>query len=162
GDQTQITDDEFDPDYDPKTINGEIRKLLAAFPRSAYVAYTATPFANILIHDTRLADGYGEDLFPRSFIVSQPDPTHYVGPATLFGIDAEDPAAAPAPLPLCRAVDQDGEGWLAPAHKKVAVPRYEAQELIPPSLEDAILSFILVCAARRARGQVAVHNSMLV
>src|SRR5262249_25046271 len=42
GDQDQITDDEFDPDYDPKTINGEIRKLLGAFPRSAYVAYTAT------------------------------------------------------------------------------------------------------------------------
>lgn len=162
GDQTQITDDEFDPDYDPKTINGEIRKLLAAFPRSAYVAYTATPFANILIHDTRLADGYGEDLFPRSFIVSLQAPSNYVGPETLFGIDAEDPAAAPAPLPLCRAIDQDGERWLAPAHKKEAVPRYEGQEVIPPSLEDAIMSFILVCAARRARGQAAVHNSMLV
>ncbi len=162
GAQGQISDDEFDPDYDPKTINGEIRKLLTAFPRSAYVAYTATPFANILIHDTRLAEGYGEDLFPRSFIVSLQAPSNYVGPATLFGIDAEDPATAPFPLPLYREVNQAKEAWLAPTHRKDAVPRYLGQETIPPSLEDAILSFILVCAARRARGQVAVHNSMLV
>lgn len=162
GDQNQISDDEFDPDYDPKTINGEIRKLLHAFPRSAYVAYTATPFANILIHDTRLADGYGEDLFPRSFIVSLQAPSNYIGPATLFGIDSEDPATAPAPLPLCRDVDQTKEAWLAATHKKDAAPRYEGQEVIPPSLENAILSFVLVCAARRARGQIAVHNSMLV
>lgn len=162
GDQLQFSEDEFDPDYDPKTINGEIRKLLTAFPRSAYVAYTATPFANILIHDTRLADGYGEDLFPRSFIVSLQAPSNYVGPATLFGIDTDDPASAPVPLPLCRDVDQTGEGWLAPTHRKDAVPRYGGHEVIPPSLENAILSFILVCAARRARDQIAVHNSMLV
>lgn len=162
GDQDQISDDEFDPDYDPKTINGEIRKLLAAFPRSAYVAYTATPFANILIHDTRQAEGYGEDLFPRSFIVSLQAPSNYVGPAALFGIDAEDPATAPVPLPLCRDVDQADEAWLASTHKKDAVPRYRGQDVIPPSLENAVLSFILVCTARRVRGQVAAHNSMLV
>jgi hypothetical protein len=40
-----------DPDYEPTRINGQIRKLLAAFSRSAYVGYTATPFANVLIHD---------------------------------------------------------------------------------------------------------------
>jgi hypothetical protein len=162
GDQDQVKDEEFDPDYDPKTINGEIRKLLAAFPRSAYVAYTATPFANILIHDDRSADGYGEDLFPRNFIVSLAAPSNYVGPATLFGLNTEDPASAPAPLPLCRDVKQTAEGWLAPEHKKDAVPRYGGEEVPPPSLEDAILSFILVCAARRVRGQATGHNSMLV
>lgn len=161
GDQKNA-DDEFDPEYDPKTINGEIRKLLQAFPRSAYVAYTATPFANILIHDARLADGYGEDLFPRNFIVSLQAPTNYVGPATLFGLNTEDPALAPKPLPLCRDVKQTDEAWLLPEHKKDAVPRYGGEERIPPSLEEAVLSFILVCAARRARGQGTDHNSMLV
>ena len=48
GDQNQVSDEGIDPDYDPKTINGEIRKLLSAFPRSAYVAYTATPFADLV------------------------------------------------------------------------------------------------------------------
>jgi hypothetical protein len=162
GDQNQITDDEFDPDYDPKTINGEIRKLLKAFPRSAYVAYTATPFANILIHDTREAERYGEDLFPRSFIVSLQAPSNYIGPAALFGLNTEDPAAAPVPLPLCRDVEQTQEAWLASDHRKDAVPRYQGVETIPPSLENAALSFILVCAARRVRGQATAHNSMLV
>lgn len=162
GDQNQITDDEFDPDYDPKTINGEIRKLLSAFPRSAYVAYTATPFANILIHDTRLADGYGEDLFPRSFIISLQAPSNYIGPAALFGLNTEDPAAAPVPLPLYRDVEQASEGWLAATHQKTALPRYRGEDRIPPSLEDAVLSFILVCAARRVREQGTDHNSMLV
>src|SRR5690606_29677616 len=96
-------------------------------PRSAYVAYTATPFANVLIHDTRLADGYGEDLFPRSFIVSLQPPTNYIGPATLFGIDADDPASAPEPLPLCREVAQTDEAWLSPSHRKDAVPRYAGE-----------------------------------
>ncbi len=162
GDQSQVTDDEFDPDYDPKTINGEIRKLLSAFPRSAYVAYTATPFANILIHDTRLADGYGEDLFPRSFIVSLQAPTNYIGPAAIFGLNTEDPANAPLPLPLWRDVDQGTEGWLPPDHKKDVVPRYLSEQVIPPSLETAVLSFILACAVRRVRGQGTQHNSMLV
>lgn len=162
GDQNQLTDDEFDPDYDPKTINGEIRRLLSAFPRSAYVAYTATPFANILIHDARLAEGFGDDLFPRNFIVSLQAPSNYVGPAALFGLNTEDPADSPQPLPVSRIVDQSQEGWLQPTHRKDAVPRFEGEERIPPSLEDAILSFILTCAARRARGQGVDHNSMLV
>lgn len=162
GDQDQITDEEFDLDYDPKTINGELRKLLNAFPRSAYIAYTATPFANVLIHDAREADGYGEDLFPRSFIVNLKAPSNYIGPAALFGLNTDDPEAAPLPLPLCRDVDQTAEGWLSSNHKKDVIPRFRGEDTIPPSLEEAILSFILVCAARRLRGQSAEHNSMLV
>ena len=42
------------------------------------------------------------------------------------------------------------------------VPRYKGQERIPPSLEDAILTFVLGCAARAARGQGNTHNSMLI
>ena len=38
-----------DPDLDPTAINRCIRNLLASFERSAYVGYTATPFANIFI-----------------------------------------------------------------------------------------------------------------
>ena len=70
GQQDFDDDDAPDPDYAPTRINGQIRKLLAAFSRSAYVAYTATPFANILIHDAAVANEYGDDLFPRSFIIN--------------------------------------------------------------------------------------------
>ena len=36
-------------DEDPTTINGYIRDIINLFNRSAYVGYTATPFANIFI-----------------------------------------------------------------------------------------------------------------
>jgi hypothetical protein len=157
----EFEDDETpDPDYEPKRINGQIRRLLKAFSRSAYVAYTATPFANILIHDKAAADEFGDDLFPRSFIVNLPAPSNYVGPALLFGIDRDD--GAEQPLDVVRHVDQEGEAWIIASHKKDYTPRFRGEERVPPSLEDAILSFILVCAARQARGQENAHNSMLV
>jgi hypothetical protein len=65
-------------------------------------------------------------------------------------------------LPLIRHVDQESEGWITDRHKKEFVPRSGGEEHIPPSLETAILSFVLVCAARAARGQKNAHNSMLV
>lgn len=157
----QEFDDEVpDPDYEPKRINGQIRRLLKAFERSGYVAYTATPFANVLVHDAAEADGFGKDLFPRSFIVNLPAPDNYVGPSVVFGINrtiGEDTS-----IDVVRHVDQDGENWISTGHKKDFSPRFDGEACIPPSLEDAILSFVLACAARRARGQVEVHNSMLV
>ena len=47
----EITPGVLDEEYDPKTINGLIRKLLICFSRRAYIGYTATPFANIFIHE---------------------------------------------------------------------------------------------------------------
>ena len=43
-------------------------------------------------------------------------------------------------------------------HKKDWIPPGQ----LPASLRDAISSFVLACAARRARGKVSNHNSMLV
>src|SRR5262249_22516832 len=83
--QQDFDDDVPDPDYEPTRINGQIRKLLSEFARSAYVGFTATPFANILIHDQAVAAEYGDDLFPRSFIINLPTPSNYVGPALVFG-----------------------------------------------------------------------------
>jgi hypothetical protein len=158
GEQDFEDDETPDPDYEPKRINGQIRRLLDAFSRSAYVAYTATPFANILIHDAAEAEGFGKDLFPRSFIVNLPAPSNYIGPSLLFGsaFDGDDP------IDVIRHVAQDDEGWIVPTHRKDFVPRYRGEDTIPPSLENAILSFVLACAARQARGQHRAHNSMLI
>ena len=161
GTQEFDEDEVPDPDYEPKRINGQIRRLLAAFSRKAYVAYTATPFANILIHDAAATDEYGDDLFPRSFIVNLPAPSDYVGPALVFGLDSED-GDDKEPLDVIRHVDQEAEGWIPERHKKTLVPKFEGEEQIPPSLQEGILAFILACAARQARGQTNVHNSMLV
>ena len=65
-------------------INGQIRDLLRMFDRSCYVGYTATPFANIFIDPDTDDQMRGEDLFPRSFIVSLDPPSNYFGATTVF------------------------------------------------------------------------------
>ena len=64
----------------PTAINAAIRGILAKFTRSSYIAFTATPFANIFIdHD------HENDLFPRDYVYSLETPTNYVGAAATFG-----------------------------------------------------------------------------
>ncbi len=83
------------------SINGCIRALLSLFEQSAYVGYTATPFANIFIPileqesikgiDLSIKDyefTVGQDLFPKDFIINIPSPTNYIGPAKIFGLPA--------------------------------------------------------------------------
>lgn len=158
-DQPLLPDGTFDEDYDPTRINGEIRRLLNAFRRSAYVAYTATPFANILMHDERIAQDFGADLFPSTFILSLTPPDDYFGPAAVFGTNDEGDQGG---LPLVRHVDQTGEGWIPDPHDKTLRPTCQGQDQIPPSLERAIDAFLLSCAGRAGRGHDRVHNSMLV
>ncbi len=158
-DQPLLPDNSFDEDYDPTKINGEIRKLLNSFNRSAYVAYTATPFANILMHDVRSAKNYGIDLFPSTFIISLTPPDDYFGPAAVFGTNDEGDQGG---LPLIRHINQSREAWIPDPHDKTLRPTFQGEDRIPPSLEHAIDAFLLACAARSARGQNRSHNSMLV
>lgn len=159
GDQPILGDGTFEEDYDPKRVNGEIRRLLMSFERRVYVGYTATPFANIFIHDERGAQEYGPDLFPSTFIVSLTPPDDYFGPAAVFGTNDD---ADTRGLPLVRPLDQVGEGWIPEKHEKTLKPRFRGQDVLPPSLQKAIDAFLLTCAARAARAQTREHNSMLV
>jgi len=146
-------------DYDVTAINGLIRQLLDTFEKSAYIGYTATPFANIFIDPEDTTVRHGEGLFPRSFILNLPAPTNYIGPTVVFGLDAAPELGLTEQqtgLPVVRSAD-DGELWLPSNHKNGFVPQG-----LPESLRLAIKSFLLACAARRARGQKKVHNSMLV
>ena len=70
-------------------INGQIRDLLRIFDRSCYVGYTATPFANIFIDPDTDDQMRGEDLFPRSFIVSLDPPSNYFGATAVFLEDSD-------------------------------------------------------------------------
>lgn len=158
-DQPLLEDGAFKEDYEPKRVNGEIRKLLMKFDRRVYVGYTATPFANIFIHDDRHADGFGDDLFPSAFIVQLTPPDDYFGPAAVFGTNDE---ADNTGIPLVRPLEQTKEDWIPEKHDKTFRPRYKSQDAIPPSLEEAIDSFLISCAARAARGQEREHKSMLV
>jgi len=145
-------------EYNPSAINGLIRKLLDAFDQKAYVGYTATPFANILSQWNETAPRFGEGLFPRSFILNLMPPSNYMGPTRVFGLARQlsDEGEDQPGLPILRAVD-DSEEWVPSRHRK-----HLQVGALPPSLREAIYSFVLACAARAARGQQPAHNSMLV
>src|SRR6266487_1319007 len=147
-----------DPEMDPSKINGLIRKLLNSFEQSAYIGYTATPFANIFIADSVANEEFGEDLFPRSFIINLQPPSNYLGPAKLFGlsIDPVTEKESTSGLPLIRHV-LDYSEWMPDKHKKEHQPGP-----LPQSVKQAIKEFILTCTARSIRGQVREHNSMLI
>lgn len=149
-------DGNIDEDADPTNTNKHIRRLLTLFEKSAYVGYTATPFANVFIHHEGWNKNYGEDLFPRSFIINIPAPSNYIGAEKVFGLARPGPDGEAQGLPIIRDVD-DAQTIFPPKHgKELRVTR------LPQTLQEAILAFILACAARRARGDVSVDNSMLV
>lgn len=152
-------------DYEPKAINGLIRRILHAFHRKAYVGYTATPFANIFIHERGETNEEGPDLFPAAFIHNLGAPSNYVGPARVFGLNNGEHREGA--LPLVREVadhcsDDGKSGWMPIRHKSTWVPSYPDDTGLPVSLQEAIDAFILACAARHLRGQKHEHSSMLV
>lgn len=155
-----------DEEHDPTRTNGLIRKILHTFEKSAYVGYTATPFANIFIHDKGRTEDHGEDLFPRSFIINLPSPSNYIGPACIFGVGNENEADTDNGLPLVKEVSDhqvnERQGWMPARHRNGHRPMYNGEYRVPPSVSEAICAFLLACAARRARGQKKRHNSMLI
>jgi len=154
-----------DDEYQPKAINSLIRQILFSFSKSAYVGYTATPFANIFIHEQGETKKEGPDLFPSGFIINLPSPSNYIGPSTLFGTAAANGRSEG--LPLIREIidtpSVDGEdGWMPRRHKSYHIPLYDGANTLPPSLEDAVNSFLICCALRMLRNQGDEHSSMLI
>ena len=133
---------------DPTAINERIRKLLSLFSRSTYVGFTATPFANIFIDPDTTHEMLGNDLFPRDFVYSLEPPTNYIGPAAAFG---DTP-----PTDLLQTID-DAEPIFPAGHKSSL-----QVTSLPPSLIEALRSFLLSNAVRDLRGEGATHRSMLV
>ena len=148
-----------DQDHEPTAINRLVRRILHSFSRSAYVGYTATPFANIFIHEQGRTTEAGPDLFPEAFIISLAAPSDYVGPAKVFGRHSENGRSGG--LPLVRRVT-DFAQWMPTGHKNGHVPLHEGDYAPPPSLNGAINAFLLSCALRQLRGQGREHCSMLV
>jgi hypothetical protein len=154
-----------DPDHEPKAINSLIRKILKTFSKSAYVGYTATPFANVFIHRRGKTAEEGDDLYPRSFIRNLAAPSNYVGPARVFGL-RDGRGVRIGGLPLTREIEDhvnsEGGGWMPGKHSKAHTPEHDGTEALPPSLRKAIQAFALTCSARACRGQRTKHCSMLV
>ena len=108
-----------DEEHEPTTINRLIRTILHSFSLAAYVGYTATPFANIFIHEQGKTREEGPDLFPDAFIINLAAPSNYVGPARVFGSRSENGRSGG--LPLVRPVT-DFEAWMPTGHQNGHVP----------------------------------------
>ncbi len=148
-----------DLEHEPKTINRLIRSILHHFSRKAYVGYTATPFANIFIHDRGETQEHGPDLFPAAFITSLAAPSNYVGPGRVFG----SASSTPDDLPMVRPLSADEfQPWVPPRHKNGYQPRWQSEDRVPDSLAEAIRSFVYACSVRKLRGQGSKHSSMLI
>ena len=134
-------------------INGQIRDLLKVFRRSCYVGYTATPFANIFIDPDNEDDMFGEDLFPKHFIIGLEAPTNYFGGMKVFVETVDEDGTSAKHL---RFID-DNEDLIPLTHKKDL-----DIDGLPSSLRDAIRAFLLTKTIRSLRGQKDKHASMLV
>lgn len=145
----------------PSRTNELIRGLVGRFQRVAYIAYTATPFANVLIDHRAVDRTAGEDLYPRSFIVSLPKHPAYWGAERIFGLpagDAADADAQPA-LDVIRRVRPGDVALLVPA-RRAEVDGFQVR--LADSLVTAIDDFVLAGAARIQRGDQTVPATMLV
>lgn len=151
-------DDEIAPDEDiaPSPTNALIRDILSKCPRATYIAYTATPFANILIDPDAYDNHVGEDLFPKDFVFQLPRPDGYTGTEELFGVSAQG-------RDVLRPVDDADVRALKPKQRKKGEAVVAHGQLdLPQSLCDAVLTFALVGAIRLLRGQTGNSHTMLV
>ena len=89
-DQASVDGNANREDTDPTKTNERIRTILNAFIRSAYVGYTATPFANVFIKYNSFHEIFGDDLYPRNFIYSLPEPPGYFGTRRIFNDNLDE------------------------------------------------------------------------
>lgn len=134
------------------TINQRIRDIWAEVKTGTYVAYTATPFANIFTNPNEKSD-----LYPDDFAVVLPRPAGYMGADTYFdtaSVDDEDGVSADA---LARTIPDEEAAVLAPAGRDLT----DYDPSITESLAAAIRWFLIATAIRRIRTGKAEHSSML-
>lgn len=144
-------------------INLQIGQLLD-HQTTAYIAYTATPFANILIDPNDQSD-----LYPRDFLVTLPEPDGYFGSRALFGRDpvtTEELDAASEELDgydMIRIISEEEVDGIRPPKRKGKSREKEAKVIAGgDSLASAIRWFVLAASARRVRGQAEDPTSMLI
>lgn len=143
--------------------NGNIRRILSLFKKSTYVAYTATPFANIFIHPDAVDERFKEtilkdDLYPTDFMIKLHRPSAYLGQDFFFNPNVANENANSF-LDNKRPVVEinDNESFIPLKHfKDVEVGS------LPPSLKEAIRAFFISCAARAFRGEEQNHMTMMI
>lgn len=139
------------------TINQLLRDLWASITTGSYVAYTATPFANVLMDPDNESD-----LFPSDFITTIQPGQGYFGAERVFGLSEtvpDQPGIATDGLDMVREIPKAEAELLRPPSNKEERAEFDREP--PPSMLHALEWFIVATAVRRTRGQYG-HSSMLV
>lgn len=105
------------------------------FQSMNYIAYTATPYANVL------NEAPGESLYPKDFICTLPEAHEYFGAKVIFGNDEE---GAPG-FPIIRNISGTEEGELKKLHKGESFR-------LPNSFQKSLAWFLCASAVQRIRG----------
>jgi hypothetical protein len=144
-------------------INRAILEILK-LPRAAYLGYTATPFANLLI-DPRFQEREGAwDLYPRDFIYALPEPgVSYFGTKAIFGFTPPDIADDESAIEGAPVINEIPEGEAKELARKVKQGSSggESVNVADSALGEAIRYFYLATASRIKRGQSHRHSTML-
>jgi len=140
---------------DPTAINKVIRNILQRFSKRSYVAYTATPFANIFINPKSYEDASNDkDLFPENFIYKIGFPSNYMGPNSYFGDNA---SGALVTILSSKVNDRMQDNFIIDREND-----YFEVTALTSELKHAIRNFILIVVERKLRGHIEVHNSMMI
>lgn len=150
-------DEENDENLAPSRTNALIRSILRRTGKAAYVAYTATPFANILINPEAVDRRVGDDLFPKDFVIQLPRPEGYTGTEELFGVSAQT-------RDVLRTVPNEDVNALRSTRKrrKAEIVLGIPDDALPDSLSEAVITFCLAGAVRTLRGFKGKSHTMLV
>lgn len=142
-----------DDDASPSRTNGLIRRIVGRFDKVAYVAYTATPFANVFIPPDAVDREAGPDLYPEDFIYALPTPAGYFGAEGIFGLTDTLNGNDREELPIIRHVEEEEPAAFLEGDEEVEIPE---------SLKEAILHFILAGACQAYRGMGDKPATMLI
>lgn len=142
--------------YRRTAINQRLVDLLQLLPKVAYIGYTATPFASVLV-DPRSKD----DLYPRHFIAALPKPDGHFGTERIFGRERllrDETDEEFEGLDMVRIVPVEELGSLQPMTRN----HHDFLPAVTPSLQNAVDYFWMAAAARWVRGQQNEHSTMLI
>lgn len=152
-DQASINTNDVASDESPTVINRIIKSLVhqEGIKSMNYVAYTATPYANIL-------NEVGEkSLYPKDYIIVLPKSPEYIGPSEIFG--TSEPEQNPS-VDIVRQISSEDRNNIIRLCSGEEVP-------FPKSLREAVNWFIISVAALRSLNyrkpiSMLVHTSFKV
>ena len=158
-DQASVNTVDLDSGRDRKAINNLIVNIVngkdakgtdiqAKFNAMNYLAYTATPYANIL------SEGPSEALYPQDFISLLTTSRQHFGPAAIFGIEETEHAG----LDIIRTISEEDRVQIGSIEKDI-------DDKLPNSLKEAVAYYLSACAALRVQNyrkplSMLVHTSI--